>query len=757
MALGAFMYPAGHHVAAWRHPDVAADATTNLRQRIAFARAAEAAKFDLLFLADGVSTHTADLTALRRADEWAIGFEPLTLLSALAAVTERIGLVATVSTTFNEPFTLARAFASLDLISGGRAGWNLVTSSNPLEAANFGNVSAFGHSDRYGRAEEFVDVVRGLWSSWDDDAFVRDKASGIFFDAGKLRVLDHRGVHFRVRGPLTVPRSAQGHPVVVQAGSSEPGKELAARTAEVVFTAQRSLADAQAFYADLKSRLPSYGRTADSLKVMPGIFPVVGRSTAEAEDKFAALQSLIHPDVGLSLLANLSGGLDLSAYPLDGPLPELPVTEGGRSRQELVLALARRDNLTIRQLYETIAGARGHWQLVGTGPQIADRLEEWFLGHGADGFNVMPPIVPSGLDDFVQLVLPELRRRGLARSEYAGPTLRAQLGLQHPHTQGRPGKVRPQPETHRMPDTHIGHPPAPLDVRPVAGRVGAEIAGVTLSGDLPEATVEAINAALLRHKVIFFRDQTHLTDAEQERFSARLGDLVPHPTQPVRDGTSSVLELDSRTGYGRADAWHTDVTFVAAYPKISVLRGVIVPKAGGDTVWSNTAAAYNSLPADLKALAETLWAVHTNAYDYAAAKPDASEEARRHHDEVFASTAYETEHPVVRVHPETGERTLILGSFVQRFVGHSKRESERLYDLLQSYVQRIENTVRWRWREGDVAIWDNRATQHIAVNDYGDQPRVVRRTTIDGDVPVSVDGRHSVTVKQVVRHSARAG
>lgn len=307
-----------------------------------------------------------------------------------------------------------------------------------------------------------------------------------------------------------------------------------------------------------------------------------------------------------------------------------------------------------------------------------------------------------------------------------------------------------------MSESPLGSAPEPLDVRPVAARIGAEIAGVRLSGDLPEATIEAINAALLRHKVLFFHDQTHLTDQEQERFSTRLGDLVPHPTEAVRDGTTSLLELDSRTGYGRADAWHTDVTFVAAYPKISILRGVIIPQVGGDTVWSNTAAAYDALPPDLKTLAETLWAVHTNAYDYAAARPHASEEARRHHDEVFASTAYETEHPVVRVHPETGERTLILGDFVQRFIGHSKRESGRLYDLLQSYVQRLENTVRWRWREGDVAIWDNRATQHVAINDYGDQARVVRRTTIDGDAPVSVDGRRSVTVKQVVRRPSAA-
>jgi taurine dioxygenase len=300
------------------------------------------------------------------------------------------------------------------------------------------------------------------------------------------------------------------------------------------------------------------------------------------------------------------------------------------------------------------------------------------------------------------------------------------------------------------------HAPAStaLSLHPVAARVGAEIQGVKLSGDLPDSEVQAINAALLHHKVLFFRDQNHLDDAEQERFSSRLGNLVPHPTEHVRQGTTSILELDTGTGYGRADAWHTDVTFVEAYPKISILRGVQIPETGGDTVWSNTVAAYDGLPAELKSLADRLWAVHSNVYDYAAVRPRVSEEERRHYEEVFAATLYETEHPVVRVHPETGEHSLVLGSFVQRFVGLSKHDSQLLYDLLQSHVQKIENTVRWRWRSGDVAIWDNRATQHYAVNDYGDQRRIVRRTTIDGDAPISVDGRHSRTLKVVRNRNA---
>jgi alpha-ketoglutarate-dependent taurine dioxygenase len=296
--------------------------------------------------------------------------------------------------------------------------------------------------------------------------------------------------------------------------------------------------------------------------------------------------------------------------------------------------------------------------------------------------------------------------------------------------------------------------PHPLAVEPLSPRIGAVISGVRLSGDLDGGVIEGINAALLRHKVIFFRDQSQLTDEQQELFSTRLGELVPHPTNHVRSGTKAILELDSTTGSGRADAWHTDVTFVEAYPKISVLRGVVIPDVGGDTVWSNTAAAYDDLNPSLKALADQLWAVHSNVYDYAAERPRATEAERHHYETVFASTVYETEHPVVRVHPETGERTLILGSFVQKLVGYSRQDSARLYDLLQSHVLRLENTIRWRWRAGDVAIWDNRATQHYALNDYGDQKRVVRRTTLNGDSPISVDGRRSVTIKKITRPTA---
>jgi FMN-dependent oxidoreductase (nitrilotriacetate monooxygenase family) len=354
------------------------------------------------------------------------------LLSALAAVTEHVGLVATASTSFNEPYHIARKFASLDHISGGRAGWNLVTSSNEHEAKNFNRDKHFDHAERYERAIEFAEVVGGLWDSWEDDAFLRDKDQGRFFDPERRHVLDHKGRFFQVRGPLNVARSPQGHPVVVQAGSSEAGRDLAARTAEVIFTAQQTLEDAIDFYSDVKGRLAQYGRHPCDLKILPGVFPIVGRSESEAREKFEQLQALIDPKVGLALVSGLTGGFDLSGYPLDGPIPELPETNASKSRQLLTLELARRENLTIRQLYLRVAGARGHWQLVGTPAQIVDQLEERFVKGGADGYNVMPPVLPAGLDDFVELVIPELRRRGLFRSEYEGRTLRDNLGLRRP-------------------------------------------------------------------------------------------------------------------------------------------------------------------------------------------------------------------------------------------------------------------------------------------------------------------------------------
>lgn len=441
-SLGAFLMQTGHHIAGWRHPDAQADAGSNFRHYVDLARKAEAAKFDAVFLADSVgvrSTHLPSLARTARADH----FEPLTLLAALAAVTDRIGLIATVSTSFNEPFNVARKFASLDQISGGRAGWNLVTSSGGAEARNFNRESHFEHALRYERAAEFHDVVTGLWDSWEDDSFVRDKHSGIYLDKDKLHVLGHKGKHFQVQGPLNVNRSPQGRPVVVQAGASEAGKELAARTAEVIFVAHQTFEEAQAFYADIKGRLARHGREPGDVKIMPGIFPVVGRTEGEAQEKFGQLQSLVDPVVGLQLLSTVIGDIDLSGHPIDGPVPALPETNGPKSRQQLLVDLARREGLTIRQLYLRIAGARGHQQVVGTPVQIADQLQQWFEEGAADGFNIMAPWFPGGLDDFIQLVLPELRRRGLFRHEYQGRTLREHLGLRKPvHPAGAHGTKR---------------------------------------------------------------------------------------------------------------------------------------------------------------------------------------------------------------------------------------------------------------------------------------------------------------------------
>ncbi|MFS2126616.1 LLM class flavin-dependent oxidoreductase [Pseudomonas sp. Pseusp97] len=430
LSLGAFLMATGHHISAWRHPEVPADGGLDFRLYKRLAQVAEAAKFDAVFVADSVAAPTADIASrMARSDH----FEPLTLLSALAAVTERIGLVATVTTSYNEPYHVARKFASLDHLSGGRAGWNLVTSDAAAEALNFNRQEHFGHAERYSRAREFHEVVTGLWDSWEDDAFTRDKASGQYYDPAKLHVLNHQGEHFRVQGPLNVARSPQGRPVIVQAGSSETGRELAAQTAEVVFTAQTSLAAARDFYNDLKGRLPRFGRSPDDLRIMPGVFVVVGQSQAEAQEKFEEFQELVEPQVGVALLSRMLGNFDLSAYPPDGPLPKLPLTDSGqRSRQLLLTELAGRENLTLAQLGRRIAGGRGHYSLIGTPAQIADELQAWFEGGAADGFNVLVPHLPGGLEDVANHVVPELQRRGLFRREYNGSTLREHLGLKRP-------------------------------------------------------------------------------------------------------------------------------------------------------------------------------------------------------------------------------------------------------------------------------------------------------------------------------------
>ncbi len=436
LRLGAFLMSSGHHLAAWRYPSAPPNGGLDFQHFKRLAQTAERGKFDMIFFADGVAVRQRgeNTEELSRSGQ-VVHFEPLTLLSALSVVTEHIGLAATVSTTYNEPFHLARKFASLDYLSGGRAGWNLVTSATEAEARNFNRDKHPEHRLRYERAREFVEVVTKLWDSWEDDAFIRDKESGVYFDAEKLHIPNHQGDHFSVRGPLNVARPLQGYPVIIQAGSSEDGQDLAAQTAEVVFTAQQTLAEGQEFYASLKGRLAKYGRSPDDLKIMPGIFPVIGRTEQEAQEKFDLLQELIDPKVGLGLLRGMLGEVDLSGHSIDDPLPDLPPTELAQSRQKLLVDLARRENLSIRQLYLSIAGARGHRQILGTPTQIADQLEEWFLNDAADGFNIMPPFLPGGLEEFVDLVIPELQRRGLFRTEYEGRTLRENLGLSRPQNQ----------------------------------------------------------------------------------------------------------------------------------------------------------------------------------------------------------------------------------------------------------------------------------------------------------------------------------
>ncbi|MER7814890.1 LLM class flavin-dependent oxidoreductase [Streptomyces sp. NPDC096153] len=436
--LNAFLMNAGHHDAAWRHPRTQPERVTDLRYFQHLAKTAERGRLDSVFLADGLA-----LWGKVRHNALG-GFEPLTLLSALAAVTEHVGLIATVSTTFNEPFHTARKFASLDHISGGRAGWNIVTSGTVNEARNFGQDEHLEHALRYERAREFVEVATKLWDSWEDDAILLDRERGVYADTDKVREVNHRGEHFGVQGPLNVPRSPQGYPLLVQAGSSEDGKEFAAQYAEAVFTAQQTLADGQAFYKDLKSRLARYGRTGDQLLVLPGIAPVIGSTEAEARSLEQELTELQVPEYGL---AQLSGMLDtdLTGLPLDGPLPELPEERdinGNKSRFTLVAELARRDGLTLRELIARLGGGRGHRVFAGTPAQIADEIEEWFTEGAADGFNIMPPHLPGGLEDFVDHVVPLLQQRGLFRTEYTGRTLRENYGLARPANRLAPTAAR---------------------------------------------------------------------------------------------------------------------------------------------------------------------------------------------------------------------------------------------------------------------------------------------------------------------------
>jgi FMN-dependent oxidoreductase (nitrilotriacetate monooxygenase family) len=428
MHLNLFIHSRGHHEASWRHPDASPLMLTDVRYYQDLAQKAEAGLFDSLFLADQLAIGT-DVKDGARA-----GLEPLTLLSALAVSTSRIGLIATVSTTYTEPFNLARQFASIDHISGGRVGWNIVTSWLAPAARNYGDADQVSHAERYERAEEFMTVAKGLWDSWPGETRLDDRAAGDSPEAERIRPIDHQGKHYRVAGPLNLPRSPQGRPVLVQAGSSETGRDFAARHAEAIFTAQLEKATAQEFYSDLKSRVTAAGRATDQVLVLPGFSPLIASTEAEAQKLSDELNELSDPEVGRQRLSGRFGGHDFSHLPLDEPLtpddfPDPSTVEAARSRTEVIVGLVRRDKLTLRELLAVLAGARGHYTFVGTPEQVADFMEDWFHDGAADGFNVMPPLLPTMLEVFISDVIPLLQERGLFRTAYEGETLRGHYGL----------------------------------------------------------------------------------------------------------------------------------------------------------------------------------------------------------------------------------------------------------------------------------------------------------------------------------------
>ncbi len=444
LRLGAFLSTPGNHLAGWRHPAAVTASDMSFPEYVHLAQLAEAYQYDTVFFQDTAAVNGS--RALARGDfsraklSRTVKLEPTALLAALAAVTTCIGLIATITTTYNEPYDVARRVASIDHISGGRAGWNLVTSQIEDEAQNFGFDEHLDHARRYERASEFYDVVTGLWDSWEEGGLIRDKASGVYMDRGRVHFLDHDGPHFRVRGPLNVARSPQGWPVVAQAGSSEAGRALAARTADVIFTAQTRLAEAQAFYADVKGRAGRCGRAPDDIKVMPGITPVIGATMAEAQERYEELQALMPDDVALQSLSHVSGGLDLARFPLDGPLPDLPPSNAAKARQELVVRTARERGMTLREIARHTAAGTGHRVLVGTAGHMADEMQAWLEAAAADGFNVICNYYHAPFEDFTRQVIPELQRRGVFRTEYEGATLRQNLGLRVPenrHTLAR--------------------------------------------------------------------------------------------------------------------------------------------------------------------------------------------------------------------------------------------------------------------------------------------------------------------------------
>lgn len=420
-----------HHLG-WRHPEGTSDGGWNFERYIEFARIAEDAKLDMVFIADQIAIVGGwELEKIANSAKVA-RLEPVTLISALAPVTKNIGLAATCATSYSEPYTLARMFGSLDHISGGRIGWNCVTGGQLEEAANFSLERHADHADRYERAEEFVDVVVGLWESFEDGAILADKASGQFFDPAKVHTLNHKGKHFRVKGPLNVARSPQGRPVVIQAGGSDATIAMAARVAEVVFTAQADLEGAKAFYRQVKEGAAKHGRSADSIKVVPGLSLFVGETKAEAQAKFDALHDMVDVADAVEGLGRLLGGVDLSGYDPDGLMPELESNELRMSGPGTFVRIGRENGLTLGQVSVRAKAARNHCLIVGDVQEVADHMELWFRSGAADGFNLLPALVPGTMNDFCGLVVPELQRRGLFREEYEGPTLREVLGLRRP-------------------------------------------------------------------------------------------------------------------------------------------------------------------------------------------------------------------------------------------------------------------------------------------------------------------------------------
>ncbi len=429
--LNLFTQSRGHHEASWRHDKASELAMTDVRYLTEVAQKAEAGLFDSIFLADALSLW-ADVA--RAPHNW---LEPITALAALAGATERIGLIATASTTYSEPFNLARQFASIDHMSGGRVGWNIVTSWSVAAAGNFGDTEQVSHAERYARAEEYMAVVKELWNSWADDAIVDDRVSGEYAQAELIRPIEHAGKFYRVAGPLNTPRGPQGRPVLVQAGSSETGRAFAARHAEAIFTAHMERDTAAAFFADIKARVRAEGRSTDQVVVLPGLSPMIGSTEAEAHRLAEELNALADPEVGRQRLSGRFGGYDFSDLDLDTPLrvedfPDPETVEAARSRTELIVELVRRKGLTLRQLLTRLAQARGHYSFVGTPEQLADLMEDWLEGGVADGFNLMPPVLPWMLDVFIAEVVPLLQKRGIFRSAYEGPMLRDHLGLARP-------------------------------------------------------------------------------------------------------------------------------------------------------------------------------------------------------------------------------------------------------------------------------------------------------------------------------------